>query len=332
MQRREFIAGLGIAAAWPVVALAQQTDRMRRIGILMRTAATETEYQSYLAAFIQELRQLGWTQGQNLRVDVRWTAGDIGLAGSYAAQLIELEPDVIVAASTDNLVAVRQLTNSVPVVFLQVADPVTQRFVASMRQPGGNVTGFSLLEFSLGGKWLGLLKEAAPGLARVAVMFDPDMSPQYKSYMMPAIETAARSLGVHAATMPVRTAADIEPSLTSFARASDGGLILLYDGVTYPNHAMIAELLRRFRLPSIGSGPDFAKAGGLMDYGPRINLTGQYRQAAGYVDRILKGAKPGDLPVQAPDKYTFIVNLKTAKALGLTIPDTLLATADEVIE
>jgi putative tryptophan/tyrosine transport system substrate-binding protein len=241
-------------------------------------------------------------------------------------------PDAILTSTTINLTVIREATSTVPIVFLQVADPVTQGFVASMRQPSGNVTGFSLLEFSLGGKWLGLLKEATPDLAQVAVMFDPDLSPQYKFYLMPAIEVAAPSLCVQATAMPVRATADIEPALTSFARAPNGGLIVLYDAVTYPNHAMIADLLRRYRLPSIGDGPDFAKMGGLMDYGSWINLTGQYRQAATYIDRILKGSKPGDLPVQAPDKYTFVINLKTAKALGLTIPRSLLVAADEVIE
>jgi putative tryptophan/tyrosine transport system substrate-binding protein len=212
MRRREFIAGLGSAAAWPVVARAQQGDRMRRVGVLMGGAATETEYQSHLAAFVEELSRLGWNERQNLRVDVRWNASDAGLGRIYAAQLIGLMPDVILAVTTINLTVIRQATNTVPVVFLQVSDPVAQGFVATMRQPGGNLTGFSAYEFSIGGKWVGLLKEVAPSLALVAVMFNPNEAPQTKFFMQ-AIEATASSLGVQAIAMPVRDDADIEPAL-----------------------------------------------------------------------------------------------------------------------
>jgi putative ABC transport system substrate-binding protein len=332
MKRRDFITLLGgAAAAWPVAARAQQPGQVRRIGVLINAAATETIYQAYLAAFVQGLRQLGWTEGQNLRIDVRWNDGDAEVARIYAAQLIGLMPDVILVTSTINLTAIQHATSTVPVVFVQVADPVAQGFVANVRQPGGNLTGFSLLEFSLGGKWLDLLKKVTPALARVAVIFNPDMSPQYKP-LMQATEAAAPSLGVEAITVPLRTTDAIEPALVSFARAPNGGLILLYDTFTRLHYAMIADLARRLHLPSISSGPDFAKLGGLMDYGPRIELVGHYRQAATYVDRILKGEKPGDLPIQAVDRYTLVINLKTAKALGLAIPPSVLAIADEVIE
>jgi putative ABC transport system substrate-binding protein len=331
MRRRRFIAGLGAAAAWPLAARAQQLGGVRRVGVLMNSVATNTEFQSYVAAFIQGLRQLGWIEGQNLRVEVRWNAGNAGLAQTYAVQLIGLMPDVILAASTTNLTAIRQATSTVSVVFVSVSDPVAQGFVASVRQPGGNITGFSGYEFSVGGKWLSLLKEAAPGLARVAVMFNPDTSPQSKFFMQ-AIEAAAASLGVQAIAAPVRATADIELALESFARQPNGGLILTSDTFTILRGSLIANLAGRYRLPSIASGASFAKNGGLMYYGTDIDLAGEYRQAATYVDRILKGSKPGDLPVQAPDKYTFAINLKTAKALGLTVPQTLLATADEVIE
>jgi putative ABC transport system substrate-binding protein len=238
---------------------------------------------------------------------------------------------VILAASTTNLTAIRQATSTVSVVFVSVSDPVAQGFVASVRQPGGTITGFSGYEFSIGGKWLGLLKEAAPDLARVAVMFNPDRSPQWKFFVQ-AIEAAATPLGVHAIAAPVRATVDIELALESFARQPNGGLILTSDTFTILRGSLIANLAGRYRLPSIASGASFAKNGGLMYYGTDIDLAGEYRQAATYVDRILKGTKPGDLPVQVPDKYTFAINLKTAKALGLTMPQTLLTTADEVID
>jgi putative ABC transport system substrate-binding protein len=331
MKRREFIAALGGAAAWPLAARAQQPGGFRRIGVLMNGVATDTQIQSFLAAFVQGLRQLGWTEGQNLRIDSRWNAGNVGLAQTYAAQLIGLMPDVILVASTTNLTAIRQATSTVSVVFVSVSDPVAQGFVAGVRRPGGNITGFSGYEFSVGGKWLGLLKEAAPSLERVAVMFNPDTSPQSKFFVQ-AIEAAAASLSVHVIAAPVRATADVELALESFARQPNGGLILTSDTFTILRGSLISNVAGRYRLPSIASGASFAKNGGLMYYGTDIDLAGEYRQAATYVDRILKGSKPGDLPVQVPEKYTFAINLKTAKALGLTIPETLLATADEVIQ
>jgi putative tryptophan/tyrosine transport system substrate-binding protein len=333
MRRREFIAGLGGATlVWPLAARGQQGDRIRRIGVLMNAAATEMQDQSYVATFIQELRRLGWIEGQNLRVDVRWNASDAGLARTNAAQLIGLMPDVILAVSTNSLTVIQQATSTVPVVFVGVSDPVAQGFVASIRQPGGNITGFSAYEFSMGGKWLNLLKETTPGLARVAVMFHPDTS--QSKFFMQAIETAALSLSVQATAMPVRAAADIESALESFARKPNGGLILPNDAFTRLRFSLIADLADRYHLPSIAADYNFAKSGGLMDYGygAGTDFFGQYRQAASYVDRILKGSKPGDLPVQAPIKYRLAINLKTAKALGLTVPQTLLVAADEVIE
>jgi putative ABC transport system substrate-binding protein len=330
VRRREFITLLGGAAAWPAVARAQP-ERMRRVGVLMNGAATETVPQSYVTAFVQALRQLGWIEGQNLRVDVRWNAGDAALARIYAAQLIGLMPDVILTASTTNLTVIRQATNIVPTVFLQVSDPVEQGFVGSVTKPGGNLTGFSMFEFSVGGKWLDLLKEIAPGLAQVGVMFNPDTSPQSKFFMR-AVEAAAPSLGVQATAIPVRTTADIEPAFESLARQPNSGLILPTDTFTRMRQGLIAELAARHRLPSISAGQDFAKDGGLMYYGPIVNLLNQFRQAASYIDRILKGEKPGDLPIQRADKYTLVINLKTARVLGLTVPLPLVGLADEVIE
>src|SRR5499427_7623565 len=282
MRRREFIAGLGSAAAWPVVALAQQPDRVRRIGVLMDRIATETTRQSLLAGFVQALRQLGWTESQNVRIDVRWSAGDAALARTYAAQVIGLTPDVILASSTTNLIAIQQVTNTVPVVFVQVSDPVEQGFVTNVTRPGGNLTGFSMFEFSVGGKWLELLQEIAPGLTRVGVMFNPDTSPQSKFFMR-SIEAAAPSHGVQAVVVPVRTTADIEPAFERFALAPNGGLILTSDTFTGMRSKLIADLATRHRLPAISAYDRFPKDGGLIYYGANVNLPDQFRQAATYV-------------------------------------------------
>jgi putative ABC transport system substrate-binding protein len=330
MRRREFIGLLGSTAAWPLAARAQSSPQ-RRIGVLMNGPATDAELQSHLAAFVHGLRQLGWVEGQNLRVDIRWPPGDAALSQTYAAQLIGLMPDVILAVTTVNLEVVRQATSTVPVVFVRVSDPVAQGFVASLPKPGGNLTGFSGTEFSVGGKWLDLLKEIAPGLARVAIMFNPDTAPQAK-FFVHSIEAAASSLRVQPVVVAVRATADIEPAFESFARAPNGGLILTTDPFIYLRQQLVADLATRHRLPAISWDPVFPKHSGLMSYGANINLLDQFQQAAGYVDRILKGEKPGDLPVQAPTKYELVVNLKTAKALGLEIPATVLARADEVIE
>jgi putative ABC transport system substrate-binding protein len=332
MKRREFISLLGGAtAAWPLAARAQQPGGIRRIGVLMNASATDAGPQSRVAAFVQGLGQLGWIEGQNLRIDIRWNAGDAALARIYAAQLIGLMPDLILAVSTTNLTIVRQATSTVPVVFVQVSGPVEQGFVASLAKPGGNLTGFSMFEFSVGGKWLDLLKEVAPKLARVGVVFNPDTSPQSKFFMR-SIEAAAPSLRVQVNAVPVRAAADIEIALENFARQPNGGLILPTDANSSSRQALIIELASRHRLPAVSAATDFAKEGGLMYYGVSSNLDNSYRQAASYVDRILKGAKPGDLPVQTPTKFELVINLKTAKALGLDVPLPLLGLADEVIE
>jgi putative ABC transport system substrate-binding protein len=329
MRRREFITLVGGAAAWPLAARAQQSERVRRIGVLMNGAATEAARQSWVAAFNEALRGLGWAEGQNIRVDIRWNAGDAQLSRIYAAQLIGLMPDVILASSTINVRVIQEATNTVPVVFVLVSDPVEQGFVTSLTKPGGNLTGFSLFEFSIGGKWLDLLKTIAPSVDRVAVMFNPATSPQSKFFMR-SIEAAAPSRGIQPIGVAVRTADDIEPAFESFARTPNGGLILPTDTFTNVNKDRIVELAVRHRLPSISANEVFPKYGGLMYYG--INFGHQFQQAAGYVNRILKGVKPGDLPVQTPDKYSLIINLKTAKMLGLGVPPSLVAVADEVIE
>ena len=258
MRRREFIAGLGSAAAWPCAVLGQQPGQVRRIGVLMEDSGAEPDYQSLLAAFVQELRQLGWIEGQNLRLDERWSASDAKLAGTYSAELIGLKPDVILAATTLNLTMIHQATRSVPVVFVAVADPVKQGFVASIRQPGGNLTGFSLFEFSLGSKWIDLLKNVMPNLARVAVLFNPDAAPQAK-FFMAVIEAEGPSLGVQVIPMPVRAFADIEPALANFAEQPNNGLILLPDIFLNLYGLQIADLVVRYRLPAIGSIANFTK-------------------------------------------------------------------------
>jgi putative tryptophan/tyrosine transport system substrate-binding protein len=327
--RREFITLLGGAAvAWPLVVRAQQP---RRVGVFMAGAATDSLLQAYLAAFVQALRQAGWIEGQNLRIDIRWNPGGTALGQTYAAQLIGLQPDVIFVATTPNLEAVRQATTTVPVVFVQVSDPVAQGFVASLTKPGGNLTGFSAYEFSTGGKWLDLLKEIAPSLTHAGVMFNPDQSPQSK-FFMKAVEAAASSRGVPVSVVAIGSAAEIEPAVANFAREPNGGLILPTDTFTRVHQKLIVELAQRHRLPAISWDPQFPRAGGLMCYSVAVTTLDQYRQAAGYVDRILKGAKAGDLPVQQGNKYTLVINLKTAKALGLTVPLPLLGLADEVIE
>jgi putative ABC transport system substrate-binding protein len=293
LRRREFIAGLGGAVtAWPLTAQAQQESRVRRVGVLLNAAATEVEHQSYLAAFVAEMRRLGWSEGRNLRLDIRWNGGDAVLSRTYAAELIGLMPDLIVTESTVSLMAVQQETKTIPIVFVQVADPLTQGFVPNMRRPGGNLTGFSFLEFSLGGKWLDLLKEAAPSLERIAIFFNPDTAPQFKFFMQ-AIEAAASSRRVKAIATPIRASSDIETAIASFALQPNGGPIVYGDSFTRLHTALIVDLADRYHLPSIGADPDFAKSGGLMDYSPAIDILAHFRQAANYVDRILKGEKPG---------------------------------------
>jgi len=330
VRRRDFITLGGAVAAWPLAARAQQSDRVRRVGVLVSAAATEVEYQGNLAAFVQEMRRLGWSEGQNLRLDVRWNAGDAVLSHTYAAELIGLMPDAILSGSTVSLAALQQATKTIPIVFVSVADPLTQGFVSNMRQPGGNLTGFSLTEFSLGGKWLSLLKGVAPGLKRIAVMFNPGTAPFFKFYA-PVFDSTAGPLGVQVVTLPILTESDIEPALSEFAREPNGGLVLVGDSFTRLHHKEIADLAGRYRLPSIAP-IGLAVAGGLMDYGPSFDLARHYAQAATYVDLILKGAKPGDLPVQTPTNYKLVLNLKTAKTLGLMIPDGLVLAADQVIE
>ena len=327
LKRREFISLLGSAAAWPLAARAQQRERMRRIGVLMTGTAADPEGQARLTGFLQGLQEFGWAAGRNARIDYRWAADDADNR-KYAAELVALSPDVILASTSPSVAALQQASRTVPIVFAAVSDPVGQGFVGSLARPGGSTTGFALYEYGIGTKWLELLKEIAPSVMRVAVLRDPTLP--FTSGQLGAIQGAAPSLRVEVSPLGARDAEEIEHNITAFARGSNEGLIVLVSQSMQAHRDLIIKLAAQRRLPSIYSTRYFVEEGGLMSYAPdRIEL---YRHAVGYVDRILKGEKPADLPVQAPTKYELVVNLKTAKALGLTMPPTVLARADEVIE
>jgi len=327
--RREFITLLGGAAAsgWPVVARTQQSERMRRVGVLLSFTADDPEAQARMLAFGQGLQTLGWTVGHNLRIDIRWGAGDADRTRRYAAELLALAPDVILANATLEMTALQQATRSVPLVFANVVDPVGQGFVASLARPGGNVTGFTSSEFGQSGKWLELLKEIAPHVTRAAVLLNRAAVTGVAQFG--AIQAVATSLGVEVSPSDLRDASEIERAVGAFARASSGGLIVTGTGAGV-RRDLIITLAAQHRLPAVYPFPYHVTSGGLTSYGP--NIVDQFRRAAGYVDRILKGEKPANLPVQAPTKYELVINLKTAKTLGIEIPPTLLARADEVIE
>jgi putative ABC transport system substrate-binding protein len=328
VKRRTFIAGLGGAAAWPVVARAQPAERVRRIGVLMNAAADDPYLPAALAAFEQGLQALSWTVGRNIQIDYRFGAGDPDLFRKYAAELVALAPEVILAQGSVALQPLLQVTRVVPIVFVAVTDPVGGGFVASLARPGGNTTGFSLFEWGLSGKWLGLLKQIAPQVTRVAVIRDP-LNPTGTG-QFGAIQSVAPSLGVELTPIGVRNSDEIERDVTAFARAPNSGLIVTSNTLVDLHRDLIITLAARHKLPAVYPFRYFTTSGGLISYGPDPFIA--YRRAAGYMDRILKGEKPADLPVQAPTKYETAINLKTAKALGLTIPETLLATADEVIQ
>jgi putative ABC transport system substrate-binding protein len=325
IKRREFIAGLGSAAAWPVVAQAQQDTRMRRVGVLQNQAADDP---TFPVAFEQGLQELSWTVGRNIQIDYRFGASDPDLLRKYAAELVALAPDIIVAQGAVALQPLLQVTRVVPIVFVVVADPVGRGFIASLARPGGNATGFSLFEFSLSGKWLGLLKQIAPRVTRIAVIRDT-LNPSGMGQFA-AIQSAASSSGVELTPIGVRNSDEIERDVATFAHGPNGGLIVTANTLVTLHRELIITLAARHKLPAVYPFRSSVTGGGLISYGPDPVI--QYRLAAGYVDRILRGEKPADLPVQAPTKYELVINLKTAKALGLTFPGTLLATADEVIQ
>jgi putative ABC transport system substrate-binding protein len=330
VKRREFITLLGTAAAaWPLVAGAQQPEQMRRIGALMAYAENDGEGQARVAAFREGLQKLGWTEGRNIRIDMRWATTSADDLRRHAAELVALAPDVILAATgTATVAPLLQATRTLPIVFVVVIDPVGAGFVASLARPGGNATGFLMFEYGLSGKWLELLKQIAPGVTRAAVLRDPAIASGIGQFG--AVQAVAPSLGVELSPVDVRDAGEIERAVTVFARSGNGGLIVTASPVATHHRDLIVTLAARHRLPAIYASRHFVSDGGLISYGP--DLIDQYRRAAGYVDRILKGEKAADLPVQAPTKYETVINLKTAKMLGIDIPTTVLARADEVIE
>jgi putative tryptophan/tyrosine transport system substrate-binding protein len=326
MRRREFITLLGGAAAWPLAARSQQG--MRRIGVLMALASDDPLGGARLVAFVQGLQELGWTDGRNVRIDTRWAAGDADRFRKYAAELIALAPDVILASGGTGVGALLQATRTVPIVFTQTNDPVGAGYVDSLARPGGNATGFTNMEYGMSGKYLELLKEITPRMARAAVLRDPTIPQGIGQFS--AIQAVAPSLGVEVRPIDVHDAAEIERAVTTFARSANGGLIVTGSALTAVHRDLIIMLAGQNKLPAVYWERFFVTGGGLMSYGP--DSIDPHRRAAEYVDRILKGAKPADLPVQAPVKYELVINLKTARALGLDVPATLLGRADEVIE
>jgi putative ABC transport system substrate-binding protein len=329
MKRREFISLLIGAAAWPLVAQAQQPDRMRLIGMLMGLAEGDPVGESVFAAFRAALGQLGWTEGSNLRIEPRWAAGNADRIGTFAKELVELKPDAIFAHTTPVTVALAHETRTIPIVFVNVFDPIGTGFIASIAHPGGNITGFTNLDPAMSSKWVELLKEIAPHTVRAAVLFNPATAVPLQFYM-PSIQAAASSLAIEVTAAPVHAKDEIEGVIAAQARNPGGSLIMAPDLFIATNRDLIIALTARYRVPTIYFLPFFAEAGGLISYGD--DPFEQWRQAAGYIDRILKGEKPAGLPVQAPTKYQLVLNLKTANTLGLTLPPSLLSTANEVIE
>jgi putative tryptophan/tyrosine transport system substrate-binding protein len=329
MHRREFITLIvGAAVTWPMVARAQQPERMRRIGLLLSATADNSQFQTWVGAFQQGLQQAGWSIGRNVRIDTRWAAANAAEVRRHAAELAALAPDVILAHGSSAVGALLQVTRTVPIVFPVAVDPVGAGLVDSLARPGGNVTGFLAFEYSLSGKWLELLKQIVPGVTRVAVLRDPAITAGIGQFGV--IQAMAPSLGVEVYPVNVRDAVEIERAVAAFARSPNDGLIVTTSALALRHRNLIVTLAARRKLPAVYYERSFVAAGGLISYGP--DYVDQYRKAAGYVDRILKGEKPADLPVQAPTKYELVINLKTAKVLGLTVPQSLLATADEVIE
>jgi len=328
MRRREFMTLVGAAATWPLVARAQQPERMRRIGVLIARSANHPEGQAFVAAFLQGLQEFGWSVSRNAIVDIRWWAGNNADVRKYTAELVALAPDVILAEGSAAVAQFAQITRTVPIVFTIVVDPVGAGYVDSLARPGGNITGFTAYEYSLSGKWLQLLKEIAPGVTRVAVLRDPSIAAGPAQFAV--IQAVASSLGVELRPVDVRDGDEIERAITAFAQNANSGLVVTGSPLAALHRDLIIALAARYRLPAVYFHRVWATAGGLISYGP--DFLDQFRRAAGYVDRILKGEKPADIPVQAPTKYELVINLKTAKALGLTVPPSVLARADEVIE
>jgi putative ABC transport system substrate-binding protein len=329
MQRRQFITLVSGAVAWPLAADAQQSNRIRVIGALMGYAENDPAGQSLISAFRDALAKLGWAESRNLRIETRWGAGNLDRIKTFAKELVGLRPDAILAQATAVTATLANETRTIPIVFAIVADPLASGFAASLAHPGGNITGFTADNSALGGKWIELLKELAPRTERVALLFNPTTSAPHRLYM-PSIQTAVLSLGVQATAAPVQTKDEIEAVIAAQARDAGGGLIVLPDTFNAENRELIIALVGRYNLPTMYYAANYARSGGLISYGP--DFVEQFRQAAGYIDRILKGANPAELPVQAPTKFSLVVNLKAAKVLGLTVSPSLLTMANEVVE
>jgi putative ABC transport system substrate-binding protein len=330
MERREFIVLLVGAVLWPISIRAQQVDRARRIGVLMAFTESDSQGQNYVAAFRNGLHELGWTEGRNVRIDARWAPpGDADSMERFAKELVASQPDLVLSNTTPTTTALLQQTRTIPIVFTIVTDPVGSGFVSSFSRPGGNVTGFTASDHALGGKWIQLLKEIAPHVNRVAMLFNPATA-KYADYFLKPFKAAAPSFAVEAIEAPARDTSALESVIAAQAREPNGGLIVMPDSFTDAHRIEITSLVARYRVPAVYAYRFFAELGGLLSYGP--DLTDNFHRAATYVDRIFKGAKPADLPVQAPAKYELVINLKTAKVLGITIPKELLVRADEVIQ
>ena len=331
MRRRKFITLLGGAAAWPLAARAQQAEPMRRIGVIIEFDEKDPEAKAYPSGLTRGLAQLGWTDGRNVRFDIRWAAASVERMQMFAKELVDLRSDVIVTSSTPVTAAVQRETQTIPIVFVTVGDPIRAGFVASLARPGGNLTGFINLEVSIAGKWLELLMDIAPSVKRVAIMFNPDTAPGGGSFFLPVVEAAARSLNVEPITAAVRSDAEIEMVITALGREPGGGIVAMPDAFMAVHRAAIISAAAKNKVPVVAGMPQsFARDGGLLSYA--ADIEDLFRRAAAYVDRILRGAKPAELPVQLPIKFEMVVNLKTAKALGLTVPQKLIYTADEVID
>jgi putative ABC transport system substrate-binding protein len=329
MRRRNFIACLGSAAAWPLAVRAQQGEQIRRIGVLLATGQKDPDTPNRIAAMRQALQGFGWSEGRNLWIDIRFGEGDTNLIQKHAVELVGSNPDAILVLGTIVVTALQQVTRSIPIVFVQVADPVQAGFVSSLSHPGGNITGFTTYEFNMGGKWLELLKDISPGVTRVLFLLNPENTAQWAGYTR-AFEAFGPTTGVRIVPGAVRDRDEIESVIDTFAREPDGGLLLPPDAITLVHQQLILRLAAQHRLPAVYPYRAWAVNGGLLSYG--IDVVDQFRRATSYINRILKGENPGDLPVQAPTEFKMVINLKTAKALGLTVPPTLLARADEVIE
>jgi putative ABC transport system substrate-binding protein len=328
IRRREFITVLGGAAAWPLAARAQQRERMRRIGVLAPFAESDRQGQARVAAFRQRMSQLGWAEGRNIQIDYRWTDGEADRAHTYAAELVARAPAAIVANGTPLVAALQRVTRDVPIVFTGVSDPIDAGFIASLARPGGNITGFTTFEYALAGKWLEILVEVAPNTKRILVILNRRNATSIGH--LRTMEAAVAALRLELTAADVKDVADIERAIGGFAGPESAGIVVLPDNLTVVHNRLIITLIAARRMPAIYPVPFFAAAGGLIAYG--VDIADQFRSAGSYVDRILKGEKPADLPVQAPTKYELVINMKTAKTLGLDVPPTLLARADEVIE